>query len=97
MVNLSLCQFLQKYKKENSNNSFEQFSSVADNKYLKRYQLNTKLAKHNVINTRKSLDFTHEEDDLLLGLKSVHMKHLMIMVTTNEYVLFDLVVNKKFV
>ena len=89
--------FYRNIKKENSNNSFElNFQHVADNKYLKRYQLNTKLAKHNVINTLENhLDFTHEEDDLLLGLKFSAYETLDDTYNDKyEYVLPDLVANK---
>ncbi len=57
--------------KNNSDNTFSfSYQDTSNDKYLKLYQIQSNLVDYNTTNLESSIDFTHEKDDLFLGLNA---------------------------
>ena len=57
--------------KNNSDNTFSfSYQDTSNDKYLKLYQIQSNLVDYNTTNLESSINFTHEKDDLFLGLNA---------------------------
>ena len=74
--------FFSKFKKifkgkNNSDNTLNiTLQDVSDDKYLKLYKINTNLVDYNADTLENTIDFTHSDDDMFLGINATAFKTL---------------------
>mgnify|MGYP003314297636 CR=1 FL=1 len=57
--------------KNNSDNTLNiTLQDVSDDKYLKLYKINTNLVDYNADTLENTIDFTHSDDDMFLGINA---------------------------
>ena len=93
--------FFSKYTKnfkgeDNSNNNLNiSLEDVSDDKYLKLYKIKSNLVDFNKDTLESSIDFTHEKDDLFLGLNASIYETLKDDYEDKyEYILPEITLNK---
>ncbi len=89
--------FVKNFKsKNNSENSLQlSFQDISNDKYLKLYKIKTSLVDYETDSLINSLDFTHENENLFVGLKASSYETLKESYNDKyEYILPDLVLNK---
>ncbi len=90
-------QFTKSFKGKNQSDNSISFSvqEVSNNKYLKLYKIKSNLVDYNSDTLESSFNFTHEKDDLFLGLDaSVYETLKDDYVDKYEYILPELTFNK---
>ena len=80
----------------NSDNSLEvTLQDVSHDKYLKLYKIKTNLAEYETDTIENSLNFTHENEELFLGLKMSSYETLKSGYNDkHEYILPDIILDK---
>ena len=75
--------FIKNFKgKNNSNNELEiNIQDVSNDKYLKLYKIESNLVDYNQDVLENSIDFTHNSDNLFLGVKSSVYERLNTVIT----------------
>ena len=70
--------FIKNFKgKNNSDNTLNiTLQDVSDDKYLKLYKINTNLVDYNADTLENTIDFTHSDDDMFLGINATAFKTL---------------------
>ena len=70
--------FIKSFKgKNNSDNTLNiTLQDVSDDKYLKLYKINTNLVDYNADTLENTIDFTHSDDDMFLGINATAFKTL---------------------
>ena len=70
--------FIKSFKgKNNSDNTLNiTLQDVSDDKYLKLYKINTNLVDYNADTLENTIDFTHSDDDMFLGINATTFKTL---------------------
>jgi len=82
-------------KNNNENNLSITLQNVSNDKYLKLYKINSDLVNYETNTLENSLQFSHEQDDLFLGINASIYENLRDTYNDKyEYVLPDLVVDK---
>ena len=91
-------QFVKKFKgKKGSDNEFKlSLQKVSNKKYLKLYRIKNNLVNYESDILENSLDFSHENEDLFLGLKASAFENLTVNNTSDEYeyILPDIILDK---
>ena len=78
VTNLIFSKFIKSFKgKNNSDNTLNiTLQDVSDDKYLKLYKINTNLVDYNADTLENTIDFTHSDDDMFLGINATAFKTL---------------------
>ena len=81
---------------DNSDNNFEiSLQSVSDSKYLKLYKIKSNLAAYEVDTLESTVNFTHQNDDIFIGLNASVYENLKDNYNDKyEYILPDVTLNK---
>ncbi len=91
-------QFVKKFKgKEGSDNEFKlSVQKVSNKKYLKLYKIKNNLVNYEEDLLENSLNFSHEKEDLFLGLKASAYEDLTVNRKNDEYeyILPDIILDK---
>ena len=91
-------QFVKKFKgKKGSDNEFKlSLQKTSNKKYLKLYKIKNNLVNYESDILENSLDFSHEYEDLFLGLKASAYENLTENNTSDqyEYILPDILLDK---
>ena len=82
--------------KNNSDNNLEvSFQELSNDKYLKLYKINTNLVNSSTDTLENSINFTHENDNLFLGVQASSYETLKDNYDDKyEYVLPDIILDK---
>ncbi len=89
--------FVKSFKGNNdSDNNFElTFQNVSNNKYLKLYKVKTDLVEYETDSLENTLDFSHENEDLFIGLKASAYETLKDDYNDKyEYILPEIIFDK---
>ena len=89
--------FVKNYKgKDDSDNNIElSLQEVSNDKYLKLYKIKTNLVDYNTDTIENSLNFTHENENLFLGIKASSYETLKDTYNDKyEYILPDILLDK---
>ena len=89
--------FIKNFKgKNNSENSFQlSLQEVSNDKYLKLYKIQSTLVDYNADTLQNTLDFSHENNDLFLGIKASSYETLKDSYNDKyEYILPDITLDK---
>jgi len=90
--------FVKNFKTENSDNNLElSLQNVSNNKYLKLYKIKSNLVSYEDDTLENSFNFTHENDDLFVGLQASMFETLKDKNEYNdkyEYILPDIILDK---
>ena len=92
--------FVKNFKgKDNSDNNLQiSMQKVSNDKYLKLYKIDTNLADHSLDTLENTINFTHEKDDLFLGIKASAFETLKNEYEDKyEYILPDLIIDKNLI
>lgn len=90
--------FVKKFKgNDNSNNEFDlSLQRTSNKKYLKLYKVNTNLVDYENDILESSLNFSHENKDLFLGMRASVFEDLNVTTKSDEYeyILPDIILDK---
>ena len=89
--------FVKNFKgKNNSENNFKlSLQDVSNDKYLKLYKIQSTLADYNTDTLENTINFSHENDDLFLGIKASSYETLKDDYNDKyEYILPDITLDK---
>ncbi len=90
-------EFVKNFKgKNNSENNFKlSLQDVSNDKYLKLYKIQSTLADYNTDTLENTINFSHENDDLFLGIKASSYETLKDDYNDKyEYILPDITLDK---
>ena len=90
-------EFVKNFKgKNNSENNFKlSLQDVSNDKYLKLYKIQSTLVDYNTDTLENTINFSHENDDLFLGIKASSYETLKDDYNDKyEYILPDITVDK---
>ena len=93
MINLIFTQnFIKTFKGKNNsdNNLTVSLQHTSHDKYLKLYEIKSDLVDPDVDVLSNTLDFTHEDENIFLGLEASVHESLMIIIMINMSIFFQI-------